>query len=503
MGLKTIVLKLYKPGREKRRIINEAIINYNHAFGFLLEKAYSSLKKEPVGDIGDISERRSPYFASTLSKNLVREYTSQLNNFDIQPFKDSLEMDLSMTLAGYLKLKTIKHNTGFPLVSVRQSAAEGKLRPVYFCRYDVKRNYCLLYDCAKDRYYVKLYLMNNKNARAVNPEGKSKQRLVYVYKTFEAVNISKRKEPYIIVPLSFGKYQEKILKEAMKNPAILRTAKLKVKGDEYYLAVSVDTGEKEKVYTDTFLGVSRGLKDNLSYAVTDLKGSILSSGSIPVKVSHRKGPLPLNELHILSNAIVKIAKEYKSQVILQNLLDKGDRLEWNKEELSSNRVFSFKAYIKIIRLLEYKLPEEGLPQPVKVSPVDIFYRCHMCNSYSIKNRLNQETFICVRCGASIEIERLGSLNLSRKLTDYSASTIKIKVASNAEGVWLTNNLIGLKLFVPHTKNPMEELKAEIENIIENFKGSNKNFTGKERLKRLSIIKKFTNSKDFMEIIEFV
>lgn len=499
MGLRTIVLKLNKPSQCKRQMMDEAIFNYNRAYRFLLERAYVDLKEIKDTLIGD----RSNQNALALSKWVGKELSTELNQFDVQPFKDALKLEVGMALAGYFRLKAVRPGTGFPLSNNKGGSEIEKLRPVYFCRYDTKRSYCLLHDSVKNRYYVKLHLLNGKNAKAVAAQADRTEKLIYIHSSYAKVESGKRREAFIIVPLSFGKYQEEILKAAMEKPEILRTAKLSKKNGEYYLAVSVDTGKTEEIKTDTFLGVARGLKDDLCYTVADAEGKAVDTGSIsrPTQAS-LKSTVSLDELHKAANSIADIALKNRSQVIVQNLLEKGDRLNWADDFADSQPAYKCEAYIRLTRLLEFKLPEKGLPPPVRVSSVDIFYRCHACGFYSRQNRFSKDTFICTSCGATLEIEKLGSLNLARKLINYGHSTIKVKVLNTAEGVWFTNRLIGLNYFVPYTENQIEKLREKIRSIIEEIK-HDKDAWGKERNKKASIAKKIDSAEDFMRLIEFV
>lgn len=501
MGLRTIVLKIYRPSRSKREILDEAIRSYNMAFRFLLERAYEQLEYIQEKYAAD----RRIINSNELSKWVGKELSDQLNAYDVQPFKDSLKMELGMTLAGYFNLKAIRPETGFPLLDSNAGIENRKPRPVFFCRYDTKRSYCLLYDREKDRYYAKLYLMNRSKSRSAAASNDGQGKLTYIHRQEDFLESRRKKETFIVVPLAFGKYQEQFLQKALEKPEILRTAKLDVRNGEFYLSVSIDIGEAEKVKTDTFLGVARGLKNDLNFTVVDANGQLLVSEAIcRNKNMHGSGSAHISELHRAANRIVELAKKNKSQVIMQNLFEKGDRINWIDDD-GSDRQPSYKCgiYNELIKLLDYKLPEHGLPAPVKVSSVDIFYRCHSCGCNSRRNRLTRDMFICTVCGETMEVEKLGSLNLAKKLIDYNNSTIKIKVSRTSGGVWFTNSLLELDYFVPYDENPPEKLREELKSIISDIKNSIKAPEDKNMSRKLSIIKKFESKKNFMSLIEFV
>ncbi len=501
MGLRTIVLKLNKPSKRKCLVIDEAITNYNRAYRFLLEKAYTELKEIKDAFAGTKGTQN----ALALSKWVSSERSKELNQFDVQPFKDALKLEVGMTLAGYFRLKALRPGTSFPLANCRTGTEVERLRPVYFCRYDTGRSYCLLYDSEKNRYFAKLHLLNAKHANKVVPQqGDQEGKLTYIHRSAGVVERGKSKEAYIIVPLSFGKYQEEILRASLERPEILRTAKLGRKDGSYYLAISVDTGKAEEIRTETYLGVARGLKNDLCYTVADPEGNVVAAGTLSrTGQTSKNAAVPLDELHKAANSIVEIALEYKSAVILQNLLEKGDRLHWADDFMNSQPIYNCDAYIRMARLLAFKLPEKGLPAPVKVSSVGIFYSCHVCGCNSKLNRFNKDTFICTSCGATLEIEKLGSLNLARKLINYRHSTFKIKVRSADDGVWFISRLIGLNYFVPHHENQIERLREKISLIVDDILLQSSETWNRERNKKASIAKKIRSVPDFMKLIEFV
>jgi putative transposase len=507
--MRTIILKLHKPSTLKKRILDEAILKYNRAYQFLLNEAY-----ENIDDIiNKYRDSKGLYKANTLSKWIGRQLAEDLNSFEVQPFKDSLKLDFGMTLAGYFKLKEVKPVVNFPKINetpfVENELSEQidteELRPVYFCRYDTKRSYCLLYDRLKDRYYAKLYLMNQANAKSGNIRDNDTGRLRYLYKDNSIFESVKAKETYIIVPLTFGKYQETYLKEALDHPKMLRTAKLYKKGGDYYLAVSIDLEDAKKIKPETYLGVSRGLKNKLYYCVTDLKGQILDHSSVlDPSFQKNKDAIPINELHIAANNIVSLALKFKSQVVMENLVNKGDKISWT--DAAGNHDFpAYKCrdYNQVVKLLEYKLPEKGLPLPVKVSSVDIFYSCPSCGSHTRRSRFTKDLFLCTKCGTPMDIEKLGSLNLARKLIKYNSYKIKIKVVKLPGGNKFTNPLIGLDYYIPYNENQLERLEEEIQRLVIGLRNSMQDMNENERSKKESILKKFDNSKDLIEMFEFI
>ena len=548
MGLRTIVLKLHKPGKGKREMLDQALENYNKAFQFLLRKAYANLDdlQTKFGETG------GKFAAITLSKLIDKKTLQELNQFHVQPFKDSLQLDFGMALASNLRLRESEPETGFfglacqgradhfacgngcrdgssvtikpaPHITSSYGSDNGlhldRTRPVYFCRYDVKRCYSLLYDREKDKYYAKLYIANREHARSV-PEGRSGcSKLGYICSENRILERSSRKETFIIVPLSFGRWQEKWLKEALQKPDCLRTAKLYKREHDYCLAVTIDTGEPESIHAVHFMGISRGLKNKLNYTILDQNGKVVSEGAIPsgaagaseeaivsdklfgASVSKgRQSNILQNELHGTANLISDIAKENKARVIVQNLTGKGDGITKIVTDGYGKRpAYGIREYNQLTRLLEYKLVDRGLPSPVKVSSVDIFTTCHNCGHYSKSNIGLKGLFICTACGATMEMDKLGSLNLAGKLLNYKHSQIKIKVTRTNEGVLFSNDILGLNCLSSNRSNHQEkltqELSAIIEDTLQNARNRNK--------AKISMVKKLTDAENLLDMIKYI
>lgn len=460
MGLRTIRLKLRKPSNIKSSIMETALQNYNNAFNFLLKKAHENIEmieknyKSPKGK----------YSTLGVSKWINRDLSDQLNQFDVQPFKDSIKLDFGMLMVSYFVQKAANPKMCFPGYKAEEVKPSDKLRPIYFCRYDTKRNFSLLYDEINDKYFVKLYLMNSKNAK-VRDNHKLKRELVYISKKGEKLK-SLKKETFLILPLSFGRWQENMLKLAIKQPEILRTALLNKDGDEYYLSLTIDLPEDQKIEADTFMGISRGIEHALNYSVVDMQGNLVASGMIQEEDFTNRANNK-NNICIMANRISDLAVQHKSTVVLQKLVGKGDRLSWGEEGRIYKPTFRCKLYNELARVLEYKLPQKGLPNPVKVSSVDIFHRCFLCGANTRKNRFSKTMFICTTCGMSYNLDMLGSLNLASKLMKYENTTLKLRARKTDEGVQLQNELIGLDLFVSQNENVYEKLKEEINRMMEN------------------------------------
>lgn len=375
MGLRTIHLKLHKPSKLKREIIQKAFENYNNAFNYLLKTAFDNIDEIE----SNYKSPKGTYSTLSLSKWIDSKRSKELNKFDVQPFKDSLKFDFGMTMASYFAQKQTNPDMVFPNFKQDNTQGNEKLRPIYFCRYDTKRSFCLLYDPDDNKYFAKLFLMNVKNAKVRNISA-NKRELIYISKKPEPAKSLKR-ETFIVVPLSFGKWQENMLRQAVEKPEILRTARLLCRNNEYFLSMSINLPEEQEVKTTTFMGVSRGIKNDINYTIVDEKGNSIIKGSLQ---NCRESKDRKQIICKMANAIADIALKNKSMVILQNLVGKGDKLSWSEGGTVHKPVYGCKMYNDLVRVLEYKLPQKGLPIPAKVSSVDIFHTCCVCGSNTRK-----------------------------------------------------------------------------------------------------------------------
>ncbi|MCX7772320.1 MAG: transposase [Clostridia bacterium] len=267
-----------------------------------------------------------------------------------------------------------------------------------------------------------------------------------------------------------------MLKEAANAPESFKTARLFKRGQDYYLALTLAWGAETPIPVKTFMGISRGIKNRLYYTVVDQNGLVMAHGagdSIRSDESAKKQrlsepggeSLSQQELHIITNSLVKLALKYESQVILQNLAHKGDRLSLVPGHGVLSTGLRRREYNQLVRLLAYKLPWKGLPDPVKVSSVDIFITCPQCGLATKSNRLRSDFFICTRCGTAMETDKLGGVNLARKLIRYHQSKVKIKAERVEGGVRFTHRLMGLDIVAGNYENPLDKLKREIERIL--------------------------------------
>lgn len=535
MAMRTITLKLHNPGKHKRQVIDRAMLNYSRAYQYLLDKAYTQIEQIRQKYI----DNQGNYKATAIAKWVDKSISKELNQFNIQPFKDSLKLDFGMTLASYLSLSKVQRPIRYPTAYLSeqqwQQAYDGEmtkllkgkqslkqfertvdrlieksrvLKPIFFCRYATNRDYCLLHDPKNNRYYAKLYLMNVKDPNRKEVYGNPQRELYYIHKEKKMLENTERKERFILVPLSFGQWQESYLKEALNKPDMLKTARLIKKKNGYYLSVSIDIGPTKEIKTENYLGVARGLKSAVHYAVVDSQNNILEDGAVIIDTTAQQSEkhfVPDPMLHKIANSIVEIAYRQKAQVVVQDLIEKADKLQWRKEDGTiCQPILSPYTYARLASILEYKLTGKGLPPPIKVSPVGIFYTCSNCGLHTKQNRFSGNMFICVACGTAMNIERLGSFNLARRLNQHRNGTIKIIVEKNSNGIRLKNPILGLNYSPENPNYCMEEFRDEIKRIISEFYDNiHRHAQHKDFKKKYSLIKKIESTQDFDRLIQII
>ncbi len=419
--MRTLLLKLHNPGAAKRAVLDAALDGYGEAYAALFAAVYA--RREEL-----LHTRRVT--ANRLAGWVRQEFGALLDGREVQPFRDSLFLDVAMGVLGRLRLEQT-----MPSLAGKAPNLNGP-RPVYFCRYDTRRSWCLLYDPAKNRFWAKLYLMNASHARPVGAAGDP--HLLHVGRRGGALKPHGSRATYLVLPLSFGAGQMEVLRQSLTQPEILRTARLIRRGDDYYLAVSVQTGEREPIEPRTSLGVARALDRAVALAVAGPDGVLLQAEQLDCPGGRRP---PENELNRLANAIVDRAEQHRAQVVLQNLTHAGDRLSWGED--GDQPHLGCRAYNRLAALLRYKLIDRGLPEPVRVSAVGLFYTCPACGHASRRNRQGRTLFLCVRCGHSAAVETLGSLNLATRLQRYQRSPLKVRVSADAGMVRFENDLLGV------------------------------------------------------------
>lgn len=399
------MLQIYKPSRAKKAILDQALLNYAKALQFLLDKFHDVL--------ADLTISKDRVSRRMLLALIDKETAKKLNDYHVQPFKDSLKIDFAQTAATYIAQKRKNPNTGYPSLAL---ASLSELHSLYFGRYAFNRDYCLLYDEHSRRFYAKLYLLNQAQSRRDQEAAPGRLRLRYVGPEFSPMLNQPGKKRYLVVPLAMGLKQYNDLQKALDNPSLLSTARISKKDNQYYLMVAIKCATEPPLESKTTMGVARNAEGGLHYTIYASTGEILDDGSLHSDVANQK-------LFILAGRIVKIAAKYQAKVILEANGGKSDKVLTHSD--GTRAPLAPYQYKKLVDILAYKLPENRLPSPVKVSANALYWTCPQCGNRTQRNCLSREIFACIECGFASALENVGSTNLARRLEKYAADKVSI------------------------------------------------------------------------------
>ncbi|WP_066648883.1 zinc ribbon domain-containing protein [Christensenella timonensis] len=520
MVIKTIALQIHKPTAEKRKVMDRAIGQYNDAMGYLLEHT-----KGYIPDIVDEMHSGASFLSRRITALLSKELMDSLNDFGVQPFKDSLKLDYAMTMIAWIALRRSQKNARYPRLvregriadraihellcsydggGIGRRALEAQLKklydglhmkkPILFGRYAKNRDYCLLYDEQKDRFYAKLYLMNVRDEGRRGGIMRGNSCLRYVAGDGGLLEKDNKRERYLVLPLSFGKEQQKVLRQGLSDPSIFKTARLKEKNGKYYLLVNTAAAPAKSLPEKTFLGVTRSLVAAARYAVVDQEGRLVAERTVRMPEAPSK-----NDFHTAAKQIVLAAQEHKSKIVSYHLGHMGDQLS-REGRLACLTAGQFN---KLMSMVSYKAELKGLARPVTVSPRGLFYTCPRCGANTLKNRFMQDKFLCVKCGFAGETESVGAANAARRLQKYGGSLLPFE-ASVAHGrITLSNKILDIRYETDYTREAIDGFYDYIGELVEKWK-ANGNAPIRAGAKKISYYKKFigiTNPREEIAIVD--
>jgi len=321
---------------------------------------------------------------------------------------------------------------------------EGYFRPVLFSRNNFSNGFLLLKDDTKGRYFVWLNLVPNKSRLATltaseqqSISSRSVKDLIDM-RTGEVVSFCSTTG--CLFPIEFGRdYQDE---EFLHNGSPL-SAKL-IKKDKHYEVHIAFEFTTPKIETKTSVGVDRGIYNLASLSVIDNEGTISHRQNIDGRnlrfvqkqIERRQKSLQKrgkpftgrNRLHTAdeavhraANEIVLVAKENKSQVIIENLAPLSSR-RGKRKRSNFNRVFNRSQYQKLQKVLEYKMAVAGLPKAKEVHPGYTSQACPICGHISSENRekiassdgFKMDVFRCVKCGHTDDSDLNAARNIALK-----------------------------------------------------------------------------------------
>lgn len=430
MTYKTLMLKIYKPSKKKREIMLSAAERYAKALQQLLDH-YREKIDALAGLDGNITR--------TMLLNMIeKEILKELNLLEVQPFKDSLKIEFAALAMNYIVQHRKSARARYPRVynPTGNGTPEGNgLHPLYFGRYDTGRDFCLLTDRSTGRFYAKLYLLNAKNKMNDN-SGQGRLQLRYISSGPEEYLRPTESRRFLILPLAFGKHQLRDLNRVLQNPKLVRTARLKIIGNDYYLLVNVACEPAKQENITNLMGISRCTDGGLHYTVCDNGGRQLESGLIPAEPPECQKP------YLFAKKIVGVCRKYLPQVILEANGGKNDKLLLRN--VGGTTPLTNSEYSRLVKILAYKLSELGLATPVLLSANRLFTTCPECQITNQKSRISSGLFVCVECGYASEVNALGSLNLIRRLKSYQNDCVPFELTRNEDTLVFQNRILGFE-----------------------------------------------------------
>lgn len=506
MAYKTLMLQIVRPSAHKRALLDLAMLRYARALQFLLDKFRDTLETCAWSD--DSVPR------GALLGLVDRQTAKELNRFDVQPFKDSLKIEFASIASAYIAGRKRNAETGYPCVDARPGASlpelidrydrgligarafgqacdgvlsgDDRIHPLYFGRYAVNRDYCLLYDIYTGRFYARLTLLNSAQ-RETPAVGAGRLSLHYVAQGMSPVINRPGKRNFIIVPLAFGRQQYEDLKRAVENPAILHTARLVKKEGKYYLMVNIACAPAQPVAALTTMGVARDFHGGLHYTVCDKGGEILAKGNIRVNSPDDQVPFAL------AKEIARIALRRRAQVILASNGGKNDGVYLN----AAGTALSVKQYTDITETLSYKLPDKGLPQPVLVSANGLYSTCPRCESRTRRNILSGRLFACVECGYAADFETVGSENLAKRLILYRHDKVPVYACNSDAGLRFYNQTLQFECLIPADSEDYSQMYYELNLLVH---GVNDFITDRKKYAMMKKLRESPNIKDAIRIV---
>ncbi len=229
-----------------------------------------------------------------------------------------------------------------------------------------------------------------------------------------------RPYPGMILPLELGRdHQEaEFIAHGRPQSAKLILRREPTGSESFYVNIDFEF-TPETIETRTFLGIDRGAAMIGSATVVDRSGVVVGRSHLEgdtfaremrryeaaVAEAHRKGRMRFNfrlrgrradiVVNEYANALIRLAVEHKSQIVVENLNARSMALFLRQSQVR-----------KLHTALAYKAQRQGLPLPIEVPAAFTSQTCPRCAHKARENRPKtdaegnaiQDIFRCVACG---------------------------------------------------------------------------------------------------------
>ena len=454
---KTAIFKIHNPSRHKRAMLRSAMKHAHLGYEKLLDQFMPC--DQEIKRLGELNKKERREYVNNIQPKVIKS-ASRLPNLSVNA-KSGVRVEALAQIKSTLGLQSEQESVGLPTVPrindsqpeyeaalediVRSShlmeenrckdelntvAKMGTLRPLYFCRTDVTGGYVFLKHPDTGRYYAWLNL-HGKDSRYAK-----KRAITGLVNMQDGEILTKTSKTGALFPLECGYAHHDLRFIEQGQPQTARLYhRLERNGkpcDDYELHVTFKYVVK-KVEPTTWLGVDRGVYNLAAAVVVDDAGKVIESrvmSGMDLRYRQREMERRIARLqkkglttkgskrrawaneavHVVSNQIVALAAECRSQVVLEDLkslsaVRRKKRIP-GKRRGGFNRLLGRVQYEKLRKVLEYKLPLAGLPYPVLVRAARTSQTCPECSKWSRDNRVKKPTsdgfqmdkFKCVECG---------------------------------------------------------------------------------------------------------
>lgn len=455
----TCVFKIHNPSVHKKKVMDNALLEYTIAYQSLLDYAqanYEHIKKEGV--FRSYSRKTGELLSEKYTGKSIGALLPRVKANVHSSIKDSLIQDVAGNLASYFELVKDDERTSFPqgrnpFKEIDDNALDNFIKcgasiddynqsrdrylhnskisymPLFFCGADgatKNRKFSLLMDTRQKRWFAVLYLLP-----AGHELGKSlgakEGNLVRIDTGDVFISNSKCA---ILVPLEVGGngWQEhKFLEVAQNGYASVKTAYLVKSNNEYFLHIAFEFECAERYEPESYLGIDRGVFFSMAYAIVDKEGKIIKMVakddgfrghviSSSKRVAHKqaqgkkvtaadyKRRESEHLLHAFINDIINEAIAHKSMIVMEDL------------NIRIKGKFYKSAWQKIYHILEYKCKLTGVP--LYKNGIWAAYSsqiCIYCGALNKGRKRDGSPFVCPHCSASYNSDAGAGVNIARRV----------------------------------------------------------------------------------------
>lgn len=444
----TLKLKLRKPSQKKSLALDNLLNSYNSLYSELLTSVLDNLdhyrerSKCRVIDKETGEVKREKISEKTLRKALpaIKELEADMPAL----YKESALKDIAGGVCSFFALEEgDAQEVGLPMlpdpsgnhrhealleigncgtdlereqywVAQLLKGKPGKFRPVLIIR---ARDMGLL--VKDEQLYLFLKVYNDKQGQPVKNG---------FFDLAQKKDFSYGGKAGALFPLELGKngwQWKKFIEPLILDEVDLKSARL-VKNGDYFLELSIEFPEAERVKPETYLGIDLGENVSTAYSLVDKDGLVLERGHVSdelrqirieagkkvqdlqrrgkrVKRKHYKQKAIDGAIHIIINRLLDLAAKHKSQIVLEDL-DSNFRVRGK---------FTKSCYKKIAKFIGYKAKMRGISVrtvwPAYTSKICI--SCGSLNTVRSKDRLSIE---CLDCEHKDHADEAASVNIARR-----------------------------------------------------------------------------------------